>query len=696
MNPKITEHHRSKTAYVYVRQSTLAQVRHHQESTERQYALREKAQELGWSEPAIRILDRDLGMSGAQTTGRDDFKTLVAEVSMGQVGAVFALEVSRLARSNLDWHRLLQLCALTETLVIDEDGCYDPADFNDGLLLGLKGAMAQAELHFLRARLLGGKLNKAKKGELRFPLPVGFRYDEENRIILDPDEEVRSAVSLVFRLFRETGTAFAVMQRFAASALRFPKRSYGGAWDGKLIWGRLTHSRVLGILKNPSYAGRYVFGRYHWRREINPAGEIQKRMHAVAMVDWRVSLPEHHEGYIPWEEFLKNQERLDKNRTNGEKTLLSGPAREGLALLQGLLLCGHCGRALTVRYTGNGGIYPCYLCNWLRREGLASKDCMSFRCDLLDAAVAKEVLQALQPAELELALAALQELEARDQIILRQWQMRLERAAYEAALAERRYQEVDPSQRLVAATLERRWNDALLQWEELKKQAAEFQCQEARVATPEQKAKVLALARDLPRLWYAPTTPSKDRKRMLRLLIKDITVEKPSAHKQLLVHIRWQGGACSDLHLQLPPKIADRVRYPATVVDRIRDLAQRFSDGEIAESLNREGQVSALGKPFSVSMIAWIRYRYQIPKATLIRPEELTVQQVAERFRISPHVVYYWIDRGLIQARRLNAGAPYWITLNETDEQKLRDWVRNSSRIQNGKASPNAIRGSAL
>ena len=699
MNPKITEHHRSKPAYVYVRQSTLAQVRHHQESTERQYALREKAQELGWSEPAIRILDRDLGMSGAQTTGRDDFKTLVAEVSMGQVGAVFALEASRLARSNLDWHRLLQLCALTETLVIDEDGCYDPADFNDGLLLGLKGAMAQAELHFLRARLLGGKLNKAKKGELRFPLPVGFRYDEENRIILDPDEEVRSAVSLVFRLFRETGTAFAVMQRFAASALRFPKRSYGGAWDGKIIWGRLTHSRVLGILKNPSYAGRYVFGRYHWCCEINPAGEIQKRMHAVAMANWRVSLPEHHEGYITWEEFLKNQERLDKNRTNGAETLLSGPAREGLALLQGLLLCGHCGRALTVRYTGNGGIYPCYQCNWLRREGLAGKDCLSFRCDLLDAAIVQEVLQTLQPAELELALAALQELEARDQILLRQWQMRLERAEYEAALAERRYQEVDPSQRLVAATLERRWNDALLQLEELKKQAAEFQRQEARVATPEQKAKVLALARDLPRLWHAPTTSSKDRKRMLRLLIKDITVEKPSAHeqlKQLLVHIRWQGGACSDLHLQLPPKIADRVRYPATVVDRIRDLAQHLSDGEIAESLNREGQVSALGKPFSVSMIEWIRYRYQIPKATLIRPEELTVQQVAERFRVSPHVVYYWIDRGVIQARRLNAGAPYWITHNETDEQKLRDWVRNSSRIQNGKASPNAIGGSAL
>ena len=283
---------------------------------------------------------------------------------------------------------------------------------------------------------------------------------------------------------------------------------------------------------------------------------------------------------------------------------------------------------------------------------------------------------------MELALAALQELESRDRTISRQWQMRLERAEYEAALAERRYQEVDPSQRLVAGTLERRWNDALLQLEDLKKQAAEFQRQEARVATPEQKAKVLALARDLPRLWHAPTTQAKDRKRMLRLLIKDITVEKPPNPKQLLVHIRWQGGACSDICVQLPPNIADRVRYPAAVVDRVRDLAQSLPDGEIADRLNREGQVSALGKPFTGSMIQWIRYRYQIPRARLVRPEELTVQQVAERFRVSPNVVYYWIDRGVIQARRLNAGSPYWITLNETDEQKLRDWVRNSCRIQ--------------
>ena len=426
----------------------------------------------------------------------------------------------------------------------------------------------------------------------------------------------------------------------------------------------------------------YVFGRYRYRVQINAQGEVRKRMQPVAMPDWRVRLQEHHEGYIRAEEFEQNLERLQKNCTHGEKTVLSGPAREGLALLQGLLLCGHCGRAISVRYTGNGGIYPMYQCNWLHREGLATKDCLSFRCDVLDSVIAEEVLKALQPAELELALAALQELETRDHAIMRQWQMRLERAEYDAALAERRYQEVDPSNRLVASTLEHRWNNALVQLQDLKKQAGEFQLQEARVATAEQKEKVLALARDLPRVWRAPTTQPKDRKRMLRLLIKDITVEKLVAQpKQLFVHIRWQGGASTDRSVPLPPNIADRLRYPATVVERVRDLAHSLTDAQIADQLNQEGVVSALGKLFTVSMIKWIRYRYKIPVAKLKHREELTVQQVAERFGVNPNVVYYWIEHGVIQARRLTSGSPYWITVSETDEQKLWDWVRNSRKI---------------
>ena len=393
-------------------------------------------------------------------------------------------------------------------------------------------------------------------------------------------------------------------------------------------------------------------------------------------------MQQHHEGYITVEEFVKNRERLQNNRTNGEATLLSGPAREGLALLQGLLVCGNCGHALTVRYRGNGGICPTYQCNLLRREGLATKSCMVFRCDLLDGVIAEEMLKALQPAELELALAALHELESRDQSVLRQWQMRLDRAEYDVALAERRYQEVDPANRLVAGTLERRWNDALLRLDELNKEAAEFQHQEAHVATPEQKAKVLALARDLPRLWHAPTTQSKDRKRMLRLLIKDITVEKPANQKQLLVHIRWQGGACSDVSVQLPPNIADRVRYPFAVVDRIRELARNLPDGKIADRLNGERQLSAKGQPYTVKIIQWIRCRYRIPPAELKRPEELTVQQVAKRFGASDQVVYYWIEHGVIRSRRINSGMPHWITLSAIDEQQLREWVRKSSRIQ--------------
>ena len=683
MNMKITQAHQSKPAYIYVRQSTLAQVRHHQESTERQYALKDKALALGWPQRSIRVLDRDLGLSGAQSSNREDFKTLVADVSMSQVGAVFALEVSRLARSNLDWHRLLELCALTHTLVIDADGCYDPGDFNDGLLLGLKGTMAQAELHFLRGRLLGGKLNKAQKGELRFPLPVGFCYDDQDRIVVDPDDEVRGAVALVFRLFQETGSAYGVVQRFAQDGLRFPTRAYGGAWAGKLIWGRLTHSRVLGLLKNPSYAGTYVFGRYQYATSITPEGEVRKNMRAVPMPEWRVHLPAHHEGYITMEEFEQNRQRLAHNRTNGEGTLLSGPAREGLALLQGLLMCGICGHALTVRYKGNGGIYPVYECNWKRREGLATKNCLTVHTDLLDDAICQEVFKVLKPAELELALAAMDNIEQRDQAIMRQWQMRIERAGYDCALAERRYEEVDPSNRLVAASLESRWNAALLHVDEVKVQAATFQNRNARLVTAEQKTKVLALARDLPRVWRAPTTQSKDRKRMLRLLIADITVEKLVDTRQVVLHVRWQGGACSDTTLALPLPIAERLRYTPQVVERIRELSQQLSDPQIVEALNQQGLRSSHGLPFTLSMVKWIRYRYGVPLTSLMRPGELTVQQLAQRLGVGIGVVHYWIKHGTIEARQLDGRGPWWITVTGQQEVELRDYVRNSMRLKN-------------
>lgn len=683
MSALITDAHLSKPAYIYLRQSTPGQVRHHRESTERQYALQDKALALGWPQRSVRVLDRDLGQSGAQTSGREDFKTLVSDVAMGQVGAVFALEVSRLARSNLDWHRLLELCALTHTLVVDADGCYDPGEFNDGLLLGLKGTMAQAELHFLRGRLQGGKLNKARKGELRFPLPVGFCYDDQGRIIADADDEVRGAVQLVFTLFRETGSAYAVVRRFAQSGLRFPRRAYGGAWAGKLLWGRLTHSRVLGLLKNPSYAGCYVFGRYQYVKSVTADGEVRKNMRAMPVPDWRVHLPDHHEGYITVEQFEQNQQRLARNRTNGEATVLSGAAREGLALLQGLLMCGSCGRALTVRYRGNGGLYPIYECNWAHREALASVSCFSVRTDLLDEAICEEMFKALKPAELQLALAAVDELEQRDQAVMRQWQRRIERAEYECALAERRYDEVDPANRLVAASLERRWNEALTRVDEVKAEAAQFQAQKTRVLTAEQRAKILVLARDLPRVWRAPSTEAKDRKRMLRLLIADITVEDRRASRQLVLHVRWHGGACSDVTVTRRTPVAERLRYPAATVERIRALACSLPDTQIAQTLNAQGVQSSKGKPFTASMILWIRYRHGIPAARLQRPDEITVRQLAGELGVSIHFVHYWIKQGVISARQIDGRGSWWITITDPQRRDLRDRIRNSGHFKN-------------
>ncbi|CAG0902726.1 unnamed protein product [Cyprideis torosa] len=681
MSAKLTKQQLQRKAYVYVRQSTLGQVRWHQESTERQYALREKAQELGWPAQMIMTLDGDLGVSGAQTTGRNDFKQLVADVSMGEVGAVFALEASRLARSSLEWHRLIELCALTQTAVIDEDGCYDPADFNDALLLGLKGTLAQAELHFLRARLQGGKLNKARKGELKFPLPVGLCYDEQDRTVLDPDEEVRGAVQMVFDLFLEAGSAYGVVHRFAEKGLKFPKRSYGGAWDGQLIWGRLSESRVLSILSNPAYAGAYVYGRYQSKRMIDSKGEIQTHSKQVAIESWRVNLRDHHEGYISWDQFLQNRERLERNRTNAEETLLSGAAREGLALLQGLLLCGCCGRKLTVRYKGNSGIYPLYECNWRRREGVATKDCMAVRAELIDPVVCQAMLEAVAPEQLALAVESVRQLESRDQAVAQQWQRRIERANYEAQLAQRRYEEVDPSNRLVASTLERRWNDALEALQVIEEQYGQFHSKEACIVSDEQRAMVLALAEDLPRLWSAKTTLEKDKKRMLRLLIKDITVEKNTEQRQVVLHIRWQGGANTDTAVELPAPLAERLRYPIDFVEKIRAMASSMRDEEIVDELKAQGLRSAMGKVFTVSMISWIRYKHGIASVELKRSNELTVNEVMARFGVGRHVVYYWIERGVVNARQQKAGSPYWITITKAKEHELTDWVKNSSRI---------------
>jgi hypothetical protein len=485
-----------------------------------------------------------------------------------------------------------------------------------------------------------------------------------------------------FTYFAQTGSAYAVVHRFATEGIRFPKRAYGGAWSGKVIWGQLTHSRALGVLKNPSYAGCYVYGRYGHKTQISEGGRVDKKTIRKPMSEWDVVIHDHHPGYIRWEDYLHNQQMLATNRTNGEENMLSAAAREGLALLQGLLVCAHCGRRVSIRYKGNGGVYPMYECNGQRNDGSATKACLSARCDLLDRSVEQRVLETLQPAQFEIALKAVEELEKRDQGMIRQWQMQIQRADYEAQLAQRRYEEVDPSNRLVAATLEHRWNEALQRLQQTKEQYDQFRQKEALSLTPEQKQQALDLARDLPRLWHAPSTQPKDRKRILRLLIKDVTVEKPES-KKVILHLRWQGGACEDLSVELPPHIAERLRYPPQIIDQIRQLATSLPDQQIAERLNEEGIHSATKKRFTVSMIKWVRYKHHIRTPELKHADELTVPEVARMFGVNPGVVYYWIKQDLLEARRINRGSPCWIVLDAEKKKELNQWVRQSTRINN-------------
>ena len=674
---KINPSHLARQACIYIRQSTPGQVRFNQESTERQYNLMNKAQAFGWSQEQIRVLDGDLGQSGSAAGNRGDFKILVSDVALGQVGAIFSLEASRLARSNQDWHRLLELCAITNTLVLDEDGCYNPAEFNDSLVLGMKGAFAQAELHIIRARLHGGKLNKAAKGELHFPLPVGFVF-EGDKIVLDPDQEVQGAVRMIFSSFQQMGSAFGVVRRFKELGLRFPRRSYGGAWDGKLIWGPLIHSRVTSILLNPSYAGGYVFGRYQSSKEIGPAGEITVRSRRAPQEAWRVMIRDHHQGYIDWDRFTANGARLSANRTNADA--MPGPAREGLCLLQGVLVCGVCARRVSVRYKGNGGVYPMYQCISRQRDGLESSCKLNLPAGPIDDAFAELLAGAITPMRLQLALAALTTLEERDRAISAQWRMRIERAKYDADLAERRYDVVDPHNRLIAATLEQRWNEALQRLRDLEAELATFEQQAMRAVTAEQKQQILQLVEDFPRLWRASTTTSKDRKRILRMLVHDITVVKRPGQKVVSLQIRWQGGETETITVALPPNRADAVRYPEEFVERIRAFALEHHDEKIASLMTAEGRRSSTGKVLTSKMVGWIRCEHRIP-APKPPSGTLTVRQASQRYGVTPGVVYYWIERGVVSAQQRKPNRPYAITVDDAVDHALRDWIAKSNHL---------------
>jgi DNA invertase Pin-like site-specific DNA recombinase len=672
LNPtKLRNEHLTRPALVYVRQSTLIQVRDHTASTARQYQLAKRAQDLGWPESLVVVIDQDQGRSGASSTGRNGFEYLIAEVGLGRAGAVLCLEASRLARSSSDWYRLIEICALTDTLVIDEDGVYDPGQYNDRLLLGFRGTMSEAELHWLHCRLVGGKLEKAQQGTLRFRLPVGFVYDAVGQIGLDPDEEIQHAVRQVFEVFAATKSALAVVKYFDEHGLTIPTRLWQRERQGEAVWRRLRHARVLSILHNPCYAGAYVYGRTQTRQRPLPgeAPRIKGYTRQIKREHWPTLLRDHHPGYIGWSQFRRNQDQLDDNRTF-DPDQHRGAVREGGALLQGIVGCGVCGRRMTVRYMPDG-LRPIYVCAQVHKD-FAGKTCQCMRGDGVDAAVAQLLLEAIEPAQLTIALEAVAHLEAQAQAIERQWQLRLERARYEADRARRHYLAVEPEHRLVARSLERDWNEKLTVLDQLERDYAEMRPATASHVSEAERQGIIDLVHDLPAVWHAKTTTHAERKHVVRLLIKDVMLTK--LEQTVRVDVRWQTHACSTLEVPRPKPAYVVRRTAPEVIERIEQLCREQTDIGIAECLNQEGYHSGQGGAFTASKVNWLRYAYGIQSGCPLGPAacpsgrrgdgRYSAQAAAALLNVTVYTIADWCKAGKLDGVQVAPRGPWWVTLS--------------------------------
>jgi DNA invertase Pin-like site-specific DNA recombinase len=684
-SPKIRPEHLDRPALIYVRQSTAIQVRDNIASTARQYDLAQYANRLGWPQERIRVIDQDQGHSGASALGRDGFQHLMAEVGLGRAGAVLSLEASRLARSCSDWYRLIEVCGLTNTLVIDEDGVYDPTQYNDRLLLGIKGTMSEAELHWLRSRLLGGKREKAQSGQLRFRPPTGLVYDPAGQIVFDPDEQVQQALRLVFDTFEQVGTALGVVQYFAANHLSFPNRLYGGIGAGQLLWRPPNHGRALAILHNPSYAGTYVYGRTKTRKALLPGEEprIKGRTRRIAVEDWSIVLHDHHPAYITWERFQQNQLRLIANCTSQHQEH-RGAIRAGAALLQGLVLCGRCGRRMTIRYMDDGKI-PMYECNQLHKQ-LGEKVCQSLRGDQIDAAVARAFLEAMRPAQLEVSMAAIDQMAQQARRVDRQWELIVERARYEAELARRRFLAIDPENRLVGRTLERDWEERLAEVERLERESATRPSASLRLVDPVERARILALAQDLPAVWQAEMTTNAERKQLLRCLIKDVCLTR--AETTIAVSIRWRTEGCTVVTVPRPQRSCDARRTDPVALARLRALAADTPDRRIAEILDQEGFRSGTGHRFTQKIVKQLRYSYSIPSGCPDRPASCadgyradgrcSATVAADRLNVTVSTIADWCQSGRLDGLQSASHGPWWIRLTPEIIARLRKPTRRS------------------
>jgi DNA invertase Pin-like site-specific DNA recombinase len=655
---KVEPRHLERGAYLYVRQSSMRQVIENVESTKRQYALRGRATALGWNDDHIIVIDSDQGESGASASWREGFQRLVTDVGMGRAGIVMGLEVSRLARNNADWHRLLEICALADTLILDEDGVYDPANFNDRLLLGLKGTMSEAELHVIKARLRGGILNKVRRGEYRCPLPTGLIYDDIGNVVLDPDTQIRTTMAYFFETFSRLGSACQVVKTFRKEGLCFPSRLRN---QKAVVFQSLTISTALRTLNNPRYAGAYVYGRRHYRRAADGKKLLRKRDHG----DWLSCILDAHPGYISWERFQQNLKILEANG-RGYKAVRAAPPREGSALLQGRAVCGRCGSHLRARYVSRRGrLDAWYVCS--RAENLRGEPtCQSIAGQPIDTAIGDLIATEMTPAAVELALDIRREIEARhdeaDQLRLRA----VERVRFEADLAQRRFMLVDPNNRLVADTLEREWNEKLRALAKAQEERERGQ-QNDRIAVDEAiRDRLLAMMTDFKTLWRDTSLPHRDRKRLIAYIIEDVTLLKLPEEGTTRIHVRFQGGRTETLTTENPKSSAQQVKTHPKVVELVDALLDNHIYPEIAAILNdrgfrpggsaRRGQANAR---FTELRVAYLANEYGLrPRYDRLRARGmLTRAEASSRLGICESTLARWVEHGLVTRHAYNAHA---------------------------------------
>lgn len=663
---EITAEHRSRRALVYVRQSTEQQVLSHRESQRRQRRLSERALELGWPRELVASVDEDLGESASRSSTRRGFEGLVAEAALGKVGLILALEVSRLSRGNSDWYHLLDICAVTRTLIADADGLYDPRSYNDRLLLGLKGTMSEAELHVMKGRLVEAMRSKARRGEFQLVLPPGFVWDEAGRMQLVPDEQVRSAIALVFERFEQLGTIHQVHATLADEGFRMPSHARSG---DRVRWSAPNYGALHRMLTHPVYAGAYAYGRRQVEEVLDSSTRRPvKRIRWREREDWHALIRDHHQGYISWEQFERNQRQIESNR----KGPGPGAPREGEFLLQGLVLCGRCGRRMRVRHQGPSGA-PRLMCAGARRQ-TGGPVCQGFGARRLDRAVEQLLLEALEPVGLEAMLeGASAQVAARESERVR-WEQCLERARYEVDLARRQYDAVDPANRLVARELERRWEEALASLEDTELEARERLKELETPLSPQDEARLRGYASQLPSLWSAPTTRPQDRKRIARLLIEHVVV-RPEGEAKLEVQVHWQGGEVTSLSVARGRRGITRHVAPEELIELIRTLVAEFSDSQVATVLNRRGIRTPKGLTWTAQRVAVTRNNHGIGVGPVVprRGDDVySARQAARLLDVDRSTLIRWVQAGVVKGAQVSEAAPWRIRLSAQDIERLR------------------------